>query len=721
MITIVITGVGGPLGQALIKAARRSAIPSRIVGTDRSALSVGLDWVDSGRLLADASEPEIYLAGLRQVCAVERATLILPGSDRELMLLSENAEALREMTGAIVVASSPAVLRIAMDKWETVDFLEKARLRFPRSAPLEETEAVERLVEQLGFPLIAKPRRGSGSRGLFTVRSRADISYLRTLDGAMVLQEYLQPDDQEYTVAVYLDRAGRQAGSISLKRDLMAGNTYRAWVDQNPAVLAEAEAIVRALGPSGPCNVQLRLTAHGPVAFEINPRFSGTTGMRAHFGFNEVEMAIRDFALGERLSAPVIRAGTALRFWDEVYLDPDGQVEAGKIRAVPKMRTIPGTQPEDWMSVLRRTLHHDFYFLPGYHALAEERGEGEARLFVYEHDGYLLALPLMLRPIANAPELGGAAGAWRDATSVYGYAGPLASHEQLPEPVVRGFQSALSESLREQRVISAFSRLHPLFSQQTLLDGLGECRPAGQTVSIDLTLPLETQRAQYRGAIKTRINRLVREGVTCQVDHEQRHLDEFISIYHETMRRVGAQDAYFFDANYFAGLVRNLGAALHLFVVTSGDGTVIAGGLFTICDGVAQYHLGGTRDAALKLSPMALIFDRVRLWAAQHGARVLHLGGGVGAKPDSLFHFKAGFSERRHEFATWRWTIMPEVYGALSEERRRTNALAGLEPVASDYFPAYRTPARTHATAVRNAPGSNGLIPQEPALAAEHG
>src|SRR5207253_7298440 len=143
--------------------------------------------------------------------------------------------------------------------------------RFPRTARLDGNGAAAPLIAEFGFPLIAKPCRGSGSRGLCTVRSHDDLRYLGTLGRAMVVQEYLRPDEEEYTVAVYTQRDGRQAGAICFKRELIAGNTYRAWVDQNPAVIAEAKAVVRSLGAAGPCNVQLRLTVRGPVTFEINP------------------------------------------------------------------------------------------------------------------------------------------------------------------------------------------------------------------------------------------------------------------------------------------------------------------------------------------------------------------------------------------------------------------------------------------------------------------
>jgi carbamoyl-phosphate synthase large subunit len=715
MITLLITGVGGPLGQALIKAARLSAVRCRVVGTDRTALSVGLDWRDSAHVIASSSDGEAYLADIGRVCLTEKATLILPGSDSELVLLAEHAAELRAATGAHVVVSSPRVLQVALDKANTAAFLEENGLRFPRFALLNDANNLDRLVRELGFPLIAKPCRGSGSRGLVKVQSAADVAYLRTRGEEMLLQEYLWPDDAEYTVAVYTQRDGKQAGSIALKRELVAGNTYRAVVEQNPALLAEAEAVVRALGASGPCNVQLRLTSRGPVTFEINPRFSGTTAMRAHFGFNEVEMAIRDFALQESVPAPAISGGVALRYWEEVYrpLAPTAARSAGTLRI---LRTH---QSAEWMETLQRLVRHDFYFLPGYHALAEQRGEGEARLFVYEESGYLIALPLIVRPIAKLTELGPAAEDWYDATSVYGYAGPVASSTTLPSEVVGRFHEALENALSELRVVSLFSRLHPLLEQEHLVAGAGECRAGGKTISIDLTLPEEAQRAQYRGNVRSRIKQLRRSGFSCGDDREKRHLRDFISIYYETMRRVGAQEGYFFEQDYFLGLADQLGETLHLFISRAPDGEMLGGGLFTLCNGVVQYHLGGTRDASLKLSPTALMFDQVRIWANAQGARVLHLGGGVGASEDSLFQYKAGFSERRHAFSTWRWIIAPEVYARLADARRRWVEQSNFESTAADYFPAYRVAAHPRLTApAHELPAAASCVAPPPVLSA---
>ena len=158
------------------------------------------------------------------------------------------------------------------------------------------------------------------SKGLFRVYSRQELERVLPLAPQPVVQEYLQPDDQEYTTAAFVDAMGQPQGAIVMRRELAAGLTYRAWVEDNPQVADMARQVASTLHPLGPCNVQLRLTPRGPVPFEINARFSSTTGMRAKFGYNEVEMALRCYVLGEKPLPARPRRGIALRYWEEMYL-----------------------------------------------------------------------------------------------------------------------------------------------------------------------------------------------------------------------------------------------------------------------------------------------------------------------------------------------------------------------------------------------------------------
>ena len=351
---------------------------------------------------------------------------------------------------------------------------------------------------------------------------------------------------------------------------------------------------------------------------------------------------------------------------------------------------IAGAQREQWLAAVQACLRFDFYHLPDYHALAIESPRDEALLFVHRAGEYLIALPLILRRVTEVPGLEEAPGHLRDATSVYGYTGPLASHETLPREFIAQAQAALRNALLSLGAVAVFSRLHPLLGQAHLLAGLGDISTVGQTVAIDLSLSPDTQRSQYRENHTRGINKLQRLGIQCIDDTGFQHLDAFAAIYLETMARVAASDAYLFAGDYFERFIRMQGCEVRLFVCLA-EGEPICGGLFVLCNGIVQYHLGGTRDDAIKLAPSKLLFETVRVWANQRGARAFHLGGGLGARDDSLFHFKSGFSHWRLDFRVWRWICDPPQYADLCRQRfAHTSPNTDLS--STEFFPLYRLP-----------------------------
>lgn len=347
------------------------------------------------------------------------------------------------------------------------------------------------------------------------------------------------------------------------------------------------------------------------------------------------------------------------------------------------MNRIEPIRPDDreWGEILGQALRYDFYHLPSYHQMAEARGEGEAVLWAYRHGACTIAIPLLLRRIKGVPGLEDCPAL--DATSVYGYPGPIVSQPPTSE-VVQGFQVALEGALKERNVVSVFSRLHPLLPQVDCLSGLGQLEPAGPTVAVDLRLPPEEQRARYRSNHKHDINKLHRREVVCSDDQIFRYFDDFILLYHQTMRRVDAGSGYFFDRAYFEQLRAALDARVRLYLCWH-DGQVICGGLFVHTGDIVEYHLGGTDDRYLKWAPMKLLFDVVR---QDFGGRAswLHLGGGFGAQRDGLFHFKSGFGGDERTFVLWKWVVQEAAYGELC--RRRFGQ--GGEWLTA-FFPRYRT------------------------------
>jgi Acetyltransferase (GNAT) domain len=347
------------------------------------------------------------------------------------------------------------------------------------------------------------------------------------------------------------------------------------------------------------------------------------------------------------------------------------------------MTTIDFIRPSDpaWGGLLSEALCYDFYHLPAYHEMAEARGEGEAVMCVYRDGEFTIAMPLLLRWIKDVQGIADCLAL--DATSVYGYPGPIVSRPP-PAEVVQRFQNELKRALEERNVVSVFSRLHPLLPQLECLQGLGWLQPAGSTTSINLRLPQQEQRARYRRNHKHGINKLQRLGVVCFADPDFQHLDGFIGLYHETMQRVGAGRYYFFDRAYFDQLRGALGQRLHLYVCCHG-GRAICGGLFVHTGNIVQYHLGGTDGRYLKWAPMKLLFDTVRRDCSGGDVSWFHLGGGLGAQRDSLFHFKKGFGGDEHVFVLWKWVVQEAAYEELCQRR------FGAEQNASSvFFPRYR-------------------------------
>ena len=77
-----------------------------------------------------------------------------------------------------------------------------------------------------------------------------------------------------------------------------------------------------AFRPQGPLNIQMRLDKTGePVCFELNVRFSGTTAIRANFGFCDVEAMIREYVLEESVESCFrIILGEVYRYDEELSL-----------------------------------------------------------------------------------------------------------------------------------------------------------------------------------------------------------------------------------------------------------------------------------------------------------------------------------------------------------------------------------------------------------------
>src|SRR5690606_491671 len=137
----------------------------------------------------------------------------------------------------------------------------------------------------------------------------------------------------------------------------------------------------------------------------------------------------------------------------------------------PYMRSyiIKKTETLRWNEMIFRSYSYDFYHCNSYNCLETE---GEPLLFVCQDNaGNFIAMPLVVRDIKDSN--------FKDCTSVYGYPGPISNkpEEEISESLLHFFQTGLLNFFYDQRIICAFSRLHPILNQDVFFRGFGETIP----------------------------------------------------------------------------------------------------------------------------------------------------------------------------------------------------------------------------------------------------
>lgn len=339
--TVLVLGVGGNVSQGIVKALRSGRTPVRIVAACISPLSAGL-YAGDVALISPRADEAGFVDWLLETCRREGVVGVFSGVEPVLLALATHAQRLRSETGAVAVASTPEVLAIGQDKLLTARWLAQQGLPFGRAADGVDRAAVDALIAQSGFPLVVKPRRGKGAQGVSVVQDERALE--RVLADGDLVQEYLGSEQVEFTAGGFCDAEGTLRGTIVMHRTLVSGTTAIARVGAFPDVREIADRVVRRLGPTGPCNVQMRIHEGVPTPFELNVRFSGTTPVRTHLGFGEVDLALRHLVLGEP-AAPlaVVTRGVALRYWDELYVEPaaleaierDGRLDDVRARRLP--------------------------------------------------------------------------------------------------------------------------------------------------------------------------------------------------------------------------------------------------------------------------------------------------------------------------------------------------------------------------------------------------
>jgi len=339
-ICVLITGVGGGgTGMELIKAFKKSSHKYKIVATDMWENSYGLSETPYRYVIPKASSPK-YLESLLKICKKEKVQAIVTGSEPELEKVSKNAKLFEEL-GVKVLLNPWNVIKKCSDKFSLMNFLSSKGILCPSYFLYENEKDIKKIQS---YPVIIKPKSGSGSQNVYLAQDTEEATffskYLKKYGFDPLIQEYVGSFDEEYTIGVLFADNGKLMTSIAMKKLLGSGLSTRqtlvnsrngkkymissgisqGLIDDFNEIRKEAEKIAKLIGANGPINIQCRKTEKGIVPFEINPRFSGTTGPRSLVGYNEPDIFCRYRVFGEVTDKIDYKFGYVVRSLVEKYI-----------------------------------------------------------------------------------------------------------------------------------------------------------------------------------------------------------------------------------------------------------------------------------------------------------------------------------------------------------------------------------------------------------------
>jgi carbamoyl-phosphate synthase large subunit len=288
-----------------------------IIGADIGDNCRYPNLVDQYVKLPLVSDP-LYIDELLNACNQHDVKALFCGCEPELKTVSVNRSVFLNK-GIFLPINSQRVLSTCMNKKKTFENLKALGFNVPDMYGTK-------------FPMIVKPSTNSGgSSNTYIVQDKTELfgimEYLglnRSIDDFLI-QEYVGTPEEEYTVGVLMDMNGEYVNSIAVKRLLstklnvhtsvrnrtsrkelgeqlvISSGISHGYVGRFPVVTEQCKKIAMALGSVGPINIQCRLVDDVVRVFEINPRFSGTTYIRAMVGYNEPDVLIRKHIFGEHI------------------------------------------------------------------------------------------------------------------------------------------------------------------------------------------------------------------------------------------------------------------------------------------------------------------------------------------------------------------------------------------------------------------------------------
>lgn len=311
--SILVTGVGGDIGQSAIKCLRESSYKPYLMGCDIDAYAAGKKDLDMFFHAPHAIAAKEYFNFIKKLLRSTELDYILPTTEAEIEFYDSNRNFFSENDVRLLV-NDTKIVNTFLNKYKTVIFFKQHGIAFPRTYRLSE------YTNKLKFPVIVKPERSFGSKKIQILCDDVDLEYAKRKYKDAVVQEIVGNPDEEYTAGIFSD--GNKIYSIAFRRYLGYGSlTKYAELIMHKEIESLVIRIAKACRLKGSINVQMRKTDKGFIPFEVNPRLSSTVYFRHFFGFRDLEWWLDMYEGNEIKYVPKYTRGIGVRTISETFFD----------------------------------------------------------------------------------------------------------------------------------------------------------------------------------------------------------------------------------------------------------------------------------------------------------------------------------------------------------------------------------------------------------------
>lgn len=319
-IKLLLLSGGSLVGRNILDlvADRRGSV--HLIATNSEADSATLYEYDTVYLTpTTAGEPIKFEQRVLQIIEEEKPDLVIPCRDDDVIFLANLKEKRPDLSEQLVCGS----LRTAeamYDKYKSWEFAVEFNLPFVPTVSNRSEEEVFEFLSFYGFPLLAKPRIGFASRGIYILNNERHVKHILQKE-KYVIQKYLgNPatirtflEDVQYggiplhhtfeglkhSIQIWIKPDGTSAGWFCSKNVNQGGSSLSLEKHNGEESKQLAEKCLDVFSQSGwqgPVNIQCQISPEGDLfIYEFNGRISGATAARYLMGFDEMKLMANAF------------------------------------------------------------------------------------------------------------------------------------------------------------------------------------------------------------------------------------------------------------------------------------------------------------------------------------------------------------------------------------------------------------------------------------------